>query len=330
MLNPMIADLDRLYELMDSTHQGSSQLIRDLREELKTEIDKKESEKEVDTVEYWKRKALRLEKSLEESRESRLRLVESLKTMETLKTGECFLSFILENSPFIMGHQDQDLRYMFIFNQFPSLKEEDILGKTDSEIFNGNGVKEFEEFKREVLEKGKASKREITFDTDLFGSKTFMIFVETVYSKTGKKVGINYIGMEVTDQVRKREKMAKLGEDNAVRKAMESELGKTIHITEEMMNAKKILAKMSGELRSPLLGIVSMADRFSSITKLDEEQRRLLIEMISSAGLALERINEFLDLSEVVSGRKKHSFQNIFVFFIFEVLFIHYLIKVSK
>ncbi|CAF2250056.1 unnamed protein product [Brassica napus] len=297
MLNPMIADLDRLYELMDSTHQGSSQLIRDLREELKTEIDKKESEKEVDTVEYWKRKALRLEKSLEESRESRLRLVESLKTMETLKTGECFLSFILENSPFIMGHQD-------------------ILGKTDSEIFNGNGVKEFEEFKRE----------------------TFMIFVETVYSKTGKKVGINYIGMEVTDQVRKREKMAKLGEDNAVLRSVIGE-GIKIHQTEwflfllfaeEMMNAKKILAKMSGELRSPLLGIVSMADRFSSITKLDEEQRRLLIEMISSAGLALERINEFLDLSEVVSGRKKHSFQNIFVFFIFEVLFIHYLIKVSK
>lgn len=99
---------------------------------------------------------------------------------------------------------------------------------------------------------------------------------------------------------------------------------------EEMMNAKKILAKMSGELRSPLLGIVSMVERFSSITKLDEEQRRLLIKMILSAGLALERINEFLDLSEVVSGRKKHSFQNIFVFFIFEVLFIHYLIKVSK
>nr|VDD05996.1 unnamed protein product [Brassica rapa] len=80
---------------MDSTHQGSSRLIRDLREELKnmsrereeaekTEIDKKESEKEVDTVEYWKKKASRLEKSLEESRGSKLRLVESLKTMETL------------------------------------------------------------------------------------------------------------------------------------------------------------------------------------------------------------------------------------------------------
>ncbi|CAN6985993.1 unnamed protein product [Brassica oleracea var. botrytis] len=233
MVNPMIADFDRLYELMDSTHQGSSRLIRDLREELKnmsrereeaekTEIDKEESENEVDTVEYWKKKASRLEKSLEESRESKLRLVDSLKIMETLNTGEGFLSFILENSPFIMGHQD-------------------ILGKIDSEIFNGNGVKEFEEFKRE----------------------TFLIFVETVYSKTGKKVGINYIGMEVTDQVRKREKMAKLGEDNAVLRSVISESIK-IHQTEwflfllfaqEMMNAKKILAKMPGELRSPLLGI---------------------------------------------------------------------------
>nr|XP_018450463.1 PREDICTED: histidine kinase 5-like [Raphanus sativus] len=115
-------------------------------------------------------------------------------------------------------------------------------------------------------------------------------------------MGINYIGMEVTDQVRKREKMAKLGEDIAVRKAMESELKKTIHITEEMMNAKKMLARMPGEIRSPLLRIVRLAERFSSITKLDEEERRLLNEMISSAGLALERINEFLDLSEVESG----------------------------
>jgi len=78
---------------------------------------------------------------------------------------------------------------------------QDILGKTDVEIFHGGGVKESEDFKREVLEKGKASKREITFTTDLFGSKTFLIYVEPVYNKAGEKIGINYMGMEVTDQV---------------------------------------------------------------------------------------------------------------------------------
>lgn len=105
------------------------------------------------------------------------------------------------------------------------------MGKTDVEIFDGGGVKESEDFKREVLEKGKPSKREITFETELFGSKTFLIYVEPVYNKAKETIGINYMGMEVSDQVRKRERMAKLREDNAVRKAMESELNKTIHIT---------------------------------------------------------------------------------------------------
>ncbi|KAF8085821.1 hypothetical protein N665_0646s0022, partial [Sinapis alba] len=189
-----------------------------------------EIDEEFDTVAYWKQKALSLEKMLESSTERERRLIEkleeSLKTMEShsapveeltqnLKRAEGFLHFILQNAPIVMGHQDKDLRYLFIYNKFPTLREHDILGKTDVEIFHGGGVKESEDFKREVLEKGKASKREITFETELFGSKTFLIYVEPVYNKAREKIGINYMGMEVTDQVRKREKMAKLREDNA-------------------------------------------------------------------------------------------------------------------
>lgn len=137
---------------------------------------------------------------------------------------------------------------------------QDIIGKTDVEIFTGAGVKESQDFKREVLEKGLPAKREITFETELFGSKTFLIYVEPVFSKSGETIGINYMGMDVTDQVneislssyrvdtfrmmlngssfsitslqvRKREKMAKLREEIAVQKAKETELNKTIHIT---------------------------------------------------------------------------------------------------
>ncbi|CAF1696982.1 unnamed protein product [Brassica napus] len=275
-----------------------------------------EIDEEFDTVQYWKQKALSLEKMLEASTERERRLIEklneSLKTMEShsapveeltqnLKRAEGFLHFILQNAPIVMGHQDKDLRYLFIYNKFPTLREQDILGKTDVEIFHGGGVKESEDFKREVLEKGKASKREITFETELFGSKTFLIYVEPVYNKAREKIGINYMGMEVTDQVRKREKMAKLREDNAVRKAMESELNKTIHITEETMRAKQMLATMSHEIRSPLSGVVGMAEILST-TKLDKEQRQLLNVMISSGDLVLQLINDILDLSKVESG----------------------------
>jgi hypothetical protein len=62
-------------------------------------------------------------------------------------------------------------------------------------------VKESQDFKKEVLDKGLPAKREITFETELFGSKTFLIYVEPVFSKSGETIGINYMGMDVTDQV---------------------------------------------------------------------------------------------------------------------------------
>ena len=51
------------------------------------------------------------------------------------------------------------------------------------------------------MEKGLPAKREITFETELFGSKTFLIYVEPVFSKAGETIGINYMGMDITDQV---------------------------------------------------------------------------------------------------------------------------------
>nr|KYP42904.1 Sensor protein rcsC [Cajanus cajan] len=278
-----------------------------------------EIDAEFDTVVYWKQRAMQLERQLEASvqREQILmdKLQESIKNLERqsspveelsqiLKRADNFLHFILQNAPVVIGHQDKELRYRFIYNHFPSLQEEDIIGKTDVEIFTGSGVKESQDFKREVMEKGLPAKKEITFETELFGSKTFLIYVEPVFSKAGETIGINYMGMEITDQVRKRERMAKLREEIAVQKAKETELNKTIHITEETMRAKQMLATMSHEIRSPLSGVVSMAEILST-TKLDREQRQLLGVMISSGDLVLQLINDILDLSKVESGVMK-------------------------
>ncbi|KAL1532364.1 histidine kinase 5-like [Salvia divinorum] len=274
---------------------------------------------EYDSGVYWKQHAMNLEKLLEASlrREQVLmgKLQESIEKLEKQSTpveelsqvlirADNFLHFVLQNAPVVIGHQDKELRYRFIFNHFPSLREEDIIGKTDAEIFTGSGVKESQDFKQEVLEKGLPAKREITFETELFGSKTFLIYVEPVFSKAGETIGVNYMGMEVTDQVRKREKMAKIREEMAVQKAKETELNKTIHITEESMRAKEMLATMSHEIRSPLSGVVSMAEILSN-TKLDKEQRQQVNVMMSSGDLVLRIINDILDLSKVESGVMK-------------------------
>ncbi|KAK4401095.1 Histidine kinase [Sesamum angolense] len=245
--------------------------------------EKVEIDAEYDSVIYWKQRAVHLEKLLEASLQREQILMEKLQ--ESIE--------ILKGNP---------LRWKScrrIKNCVP-----DIIGKTDVEIFSGAGVKESQDFKREVLERGLPAKREITFETELFGSKTFLIYVEPVFSKTGETIGVNYMGMEVTDQVRKREKMAKLREEMAVQKAKETELNKTIHITEESMRAKQMLATMSHEIRSPLSGVVSMAEILST-TNLEKEQRQLLNVMLSSGDLVLQLINDILDLSKVESGVMK-------------------------
>ncbi|KAF5940389.1 hypothetical protein HYC85_021556 [Camellia sinensis] len=295
------------------------QLFLGLRNDVVVQNKGEEIDAEYNTVIYWKQRAMHLEKLLEASiqREQTLmdRLEESIKNLERqsspveelsqiLKRADNFLHFILQTAPVVIGHQDNELKYRFIYNHFPSLQEEDIIGRTDVEIFTGAGVKESQDFKREVLERGLPAKREITFETELFGSKTFLIYVEPVFSKAGDTIGVNYMGMDVTDQVRKREKMAKLREEIAVQKAKETELSKTIHITEETMRAKQMLATMSHEIRSPLSGVVSMAEILST-TNLDKEQRQLLKVMLSSGDLVLQLINDILDLSKVESGVMK-------------------------
>ncbi|CAB4270033.1 unnamed protein product [Prunus armeniaca] len=53
----------------------------------------------------------------------------------------------VKNAPVVIGHQDKELLYLFIYNHVPSLQEEHIIGRTDVEIFTGAGVKESQDFK---------------------------------------------------------------------------------------------------------------------------------------------------------------------------------------
>ncbi|CAI9287090.1 unnamed protein product [Lactuca saligna] len=133
------------------------------------------------------------------------------------------------------------------------LREEDIIGKTDVEIFKGGAVKESQDFKREVLEKGLPGKG---------------------------KIRPNYL----SSRRLKRQKLTKL----------------FILQVEETMRAKQILATMSHEIRSPLSGVVSMAEILST-TKVDKDQNQLLGVMLSSGDLLLQLINAILHLSIVGS-----------------------------
>jgi hypothetical protein len=90
------------------------------------------------------------------------------------------------------------LEYLFIYLFIP---KQEVIGMTDLEICNGEGISELMEFKNEVLHKGWPQKREIVFNTDLFGAKTFLVALEPVFCYSGEVMGINCLAMDVTEQV---------------------------------------------------------------------------------------------------------------------------------
>ncbi|CAD6336008.1 unnamed protein product [Miscanthus lutarioriparius] len=302
--------LDEVYE---DEWKRPSKKNDDLSRSRETKIDA-----DYDSVSYWKERATKLEEKLEESiqRERSLveKLEENIKNLQShtpaeefsgmLKRADYFLHLVLQSAPIVIAHQDADLRYRFIFNHYPTLADEDVIGKTDYEILSGEGIEEMNSVKREVMATGIATKREFAFNTPMFGAKTFVTYIEPVFSKGGETIGVNYVAMDITDQVKRREKMADIRVREAVQNAKETELSKSLHITEETMRAKQMLATMSHEIRSPLSGVLSMAEILAT-TKLDKEQHQLLEVMLSSGDLVLQLINDILDLSKVESGAMK-------------------------
>uniref|UniRef100_A0A3B6DKC6 histidine kinase n=3 Tax=Triticinae TaxID=1648030 RepID=A0A3B6DKC6_WHEAT len=277
-----------------------------------------EDDAEYDTVSYWKRRALRSEKAheadLQRERSLEEKLEEYMKKFQPetpteefsamLKRADYFLHLILQSAPIVIAHQDAELRYRYIFNHFPTLADEDVIGKTDHEILSEEGIDEMNKVKREVMAKGIPTKREFVFDTPLFGPKTFVVYIEPVFTKSGETIGVNYVAMDITDQVKTREKMTDIRVREAVQKAKETEHSKSLNITEETTQAQQMLATMSHEIRSPLSGVLSIA-KILATTKLDQEQHQLLEAMLSSGNAVLQSINDILGLSKVESGIMK-------------------------
>ena len=64
----------------------------------------------------------------------------------------------------------------------------------------------------------------------------------------------------------------------------------------------RFLANMSHEMRTPLNGVIAMADVLRE-TQLSESQREIVETMTTSAHLLLAQIEDVLDLAKIEAGR---------------------------
>jgi len=93
-------------------------------------------------------------------------IAERRRVEEALRKSEERFRFALKNSPVTVFSQDRDLRYLWIHNPQLGLTEEQIIGRTDAELFSADGAAHLTRVKRQVLERGVGARAEVSFTHD--------------------------------------------------------------------------------------------------------------------------------------------------------------------
>jgi PAS domain S-box-containing protein len=105
----------------------------------------------------------------------------------------------LRGSQVTVFTQDRDLRYTSISNPMLGRSIEDILGRTDAEILQGDSGAAIIAAKRHVLANGEARRAEIPLD-DAPGIRWHDLHIEPLRNEAGEVVGLTCASVDVTER----------------------------------------------------------------------------------------------------------------------------------
>jgi PAS domain S-box-containing protein len=124
-------------------------------------------------------------------------ITERKQAEEALRQSEERFRVALEGSPTTVFSQDRDLRYTWVYNPQDGMSEEDILGKTDGELFGPEIADRMTAVKRQVLETGKGLRRESSM-TVRGKTKYCDLTYEPLRDAAGSVVGLTCACISVT------------------------------------------------------------------------------------------------------------------------------------
>ncbi|MBF0543754.1 MAG: PAS domain S-box protein [Candidatus Riflebacteria bacterium] len=117
---------------------------------------------------------------------------------EALRTSEERFRLALKNSPVSLATQDCNLVFQWAYNQ-RTWRPDEIIGKTDSDLFSPEDVSELRQWKQKVLKDGNElqMKKWVTSN----GRRLFLdIYFEPLRDSTGKIAGIGIATLNLTEQ----------------------------------------------------------------------------------------------------------------------------------
>ncbi|WKN32863.1 chemotaxis protein CheB [Porifericola rhodea] len=128
-----------------------------------------------------------------------------MQTKEDLEISREKFYLALENSNIILFHQDEQLRYIWIYNAYSRIEGDALIGLNDLEIsdFPPKDAKRLHEVKQEVLRSGKEIEVEVQV-----ADRWYILKIKPII-RSGKVRGINGVGIDITDRKEAADEVAK-------------------------------------------------------------------------------------------------------------------------
>ncbi|MGA1869705.1 MAG: ATP-binding protein [bacterium] len=198
------------------------------------------------------------------------------------------LTTIFETTPDAYALKDETLAYRVInksFCKFLGRDEEEILGKTDYDLFPPKEAEKYIASDKAIMTGGQQQRE----DWDVIGkdgSTWLNVLKSPVIDETGKAIGV-LCSIRDISRLKKAEEALK----EALVKAEEADRLKSA-----------FLANMSHEIRTPMNAILGFTDVMLA-DELTEEHKEYLYNVKSSGDLLLAIIDDILDLSKIEAGQ---------------------------
>ena len=202
-----------------------------------------------------------------------------MQTEKLLKESEQRFRSSLQNSKTTVSNQDLDLKYSWVYNSYLNLEDDEIIGKTDKEIFSEDDANTLAELKKNVLNTKEKINKIIKQKVD--GKVTYKdITCEPILKDSDEVIGISSISTDITEL------------EKAKLKAEESDKLKSA-----------FLANVSHEIRTPLNGIIGFS-KLLVVSDISKEKAEGFVDIINVSCLQLLRIiDDILDISRIETGQ---------------------------
>jgi PAS domain S-box-containing protein len=209
--------------------------------------------------------------------------------ISAIRESEARYSSLVESLPLHVIRKDLEGKVVFgnqRYCQSIGLPLEELIGKTDFDLFPPDLAQKYVDDDKRVLETGQVFNG-VEAHVNSGGERVFVeIFKSPVRDALGRPTGVQVMFWDVTE-----------------RKQAEEEVRVAKELAEKASRAKsEFLANMSHEIRTPMNGIIGMTELLLS-TSPTGEQRDYLNMVKQSANSLLRLLNDILDFSKIEAGK---------------------------